>query len=101
MAQYKPTDTSNHKLFGSNVPVRSDALFVSNHTGTAATFRLFFSEYGGDYTVDTALYYDVSVPANTTVVISDPIFFNNIDSDIGVQCGTASAISFTLFGTYL
>lgn len=104
IAQAAPANTSAATLYTqSNLPVLEvTAICVCNTTGTAATFRLFHDQDGTTYAANNALYYDKSVPANDSIWIRAEsmgagIFLSEGDS-LGIQSGTADALTFSAYG---
>jgi len=73
-------------------------LTIANTTGTAATYRICHDEAGTTFDATTALAWDVSLPANTTVTLSLGICSNTSGAKISVQNGTGNALTFTLYG---
>ena len=101
LAQLHPANTTTATFFTATLRTEITSLLVCNTSGSAVTFRVHLDEQGTTYAVDNALYYDVSVPANTTV---------NLDAEmnagialvpgdtLGVRTGTASTLTFSAFG---
>ena len=75
-----------------------DSLYICNTTGSAATYRVFLDADGSTYTTATALWYDVSLGANTTVVYDLKAYLLAEGGSVGVRAGTNTALTFTLFG---
>ena len=103
IAQSRPGNTSAATLFtASEVLTEVMAIFIANTTSSAATFRLFHDNDGTTYSADTALYYDVSIPANSTFELSSGTNGAGISvrpgGSIGIRSGTADALNFTLYG---
>lgn len=100
LAQLRPADTNAATLFAAvpNKQTTVQNIVVCNTTGGAVTFRIFVDADGTTYDADTALYYDASLAANTTLVIEANIYFNNYAGSIGVRSGTGNALNFTVNG---
>lgn len=104
LGQALPADMNAVSIYSppAGTTVRVTGFFAANTTGSAATFRLFHDEDGTTYSTATALYYDVSVAANTTFSLSqqeDPsILMGNSDGNLAVRTGTNSAFCFTVYG---
>lgn len=73
-------------------------ILVANSTALAATFRIYHDVDGTTYSAATALYFDVSVAANTTTAIPGPIYLSNPSGNLAVRVGTANALTFTVYG---
>lgn len=104
VAQSRPTSTATATLFTqANLPVvEVTAICVCNTTGSAATFRLHHDIDGTTYGAQNALYYDKSVPANDSFWIRAESMGAGISlgkgDSIGIQSGTANALTFTMYG---
>lgn len=75
-----------------------DSLYICNTTGSAATYRVFVDSDGATYNAGTALWYDVSLGANTTAVYKLEAYLLEEEGSVGIQSGTDQALTFTLFG---
>jgi len=74
------------------------SIVVCNQSGAAATFRIFLDDDGTTFDQTTALYYDVTIAADTTIQIDT---FWPMDTDagaLGYRSSVANAITITLFG---
>lgn len=75
---------------------------VCNTTGTAAAMSIYHDDNGSTFDATSALYEAKSVPANDTIEIkAESIgggFMVSAGGQIGVKTGTASALTFTLYG---
>lgn len=100
LGQLRPGDTNPASIYtpAAGVTAHIRNVVVCNNTGAAATFRLHHDEDGTTYDVTTALYYDVSVAANTTYVHEPLIFMATEGGNLAVQSGTANALTFTVYG---
>lgn len=74
------------------------SVVVCNNTGSAATFRLFLDNDGTTYDQSTALYYDTSIGANTTVQIDTYWPMDDENGNLAYRSDTANAITITVFG---
>jgi len=65
------------------------------------TFRLFHDQQGATYAVSNALYYDVSIPGNTTLNL-DAEMHSGITlaatDTLGCRTGTGAALTFSAYG---
>lgn len=74
---------------------------ICNTTGSAANASLYHDDDGTTYDQTTALMYAQPIPANSTVWVKAEAFgFITIKRGgaIGIQSGTASALTFTAYG---
>lgn len=101
LGQARPADTTAVSLYspGSNISAEVISIYVSNTTGSAATFRIFVDVNGTTFDETTALFFDTSLAANTTLLIEGRIYLNNTLANIAVRQGTASALTFTAYGS--
>lgn len=101
LGQLRPADTTAASVFS---PDKRDRFIVTriviaNVTSSAATYRLFHDEGGSTYDEDTALAWDISLPANTSTSWNDEeIYMNNPSGNLAVRSGTGDAINFTVYG---
>ncbi len=100
LGQLRPADTNPASLYSpaASTEVMILSILVCNTTGSAATFRLFIDDDGTTYDQTTALYYDVSVAANTTLQIDLKLTMDDSSGNLAVQTGTNNALTFTAFG---
>lgn len=74
------------------------SLTCVNTTGAADTIRVYQDDDGTTYTAATAIYYDLSIDAGETLVLSlGPM--RNSAGNVAVESATANAVTFTLHGT--
>jgi len=103
LGQSRPANTTAVSLYSPEAGVRAEVegITVCNTTGTDATFRLFLDTDGSTYDQTTSMYYDMVVEANTTFPIEPdvPWILDDPDGNIGIRTGTASALTFTVWGT--
>lgn len=100
LGQSAPTDTNNANLYTvpSSTQTVVSSISVTNVTGTAATFRIYIRVGGATAAVGNALYYDASLGANSTLVITSGLTLNATDI-ITVRSATGSALTFQAFGS--
>ena len=101
LGRLAPADTTAATIFTATVRTEITSILICNVTGSAATFRLFHGVATSTYVVGNALYYDVSVPANTTTNLDAEVHagINLAATDtLGVRTGTADAITFSVYG---
>ena len=102
LAQSRPSGTSAVSVFTATIATEITRIVISNTTGSAANASLFHDDDGSTFDQTTALMYAVSIPANSTTMIESggagSGFHVKPSGQIGVQTGTGSALTFTLYG---
>ena len=102
LAVLRPADTTAATIFTATLNTEITKIFVANVTGGALTFRLFHGASGDSYDQDNALYYDVSVAANTTLVLEGLTPNGGImmepDEILGVRSSAGDGINFSVYG---
>lgn len=100
LAQSQPGDTATATLFTATIKTQMNLLVVTNVTGTAATFRLHHDAGGTTFDSTNALYYGKSVAANDSVTVNfaDAGIELAAGDSLGIQAGTASALTFSAYG---
>ena len=100
LGQSRPADTSAVSLYSpaSNITGMAKNLIVANTTSSSAKFRVFVDDNGTTYDQSTALFYDVSLLGNTTVLIDMYAAMDNSAGNLAIRSDTANALTFTLFG---
>ena len=81
------------------VETRVSSLVIANTTGSSAKYRVFHDDNGSTFDQTTALYYDVALDANRTIILAPRIDMADDTGNIGVDSDVASALTFTLYGT--
>jgi hypothetical protein len=101
--QNRPSGTTNTTAFTATQLTEFTRILVCNTTGSAVTFRLFHDDSGSTMDQSTALFYDVSIAANTTEDIISQVKDAGLsvakDGTIGIRSSTADALNFTGYGT--
>lgn len=99
LGQARPSDTSAVSIYSpSNVTAIIKSIWVCNTTASQVSFRIFVDDDGTTYDESTALFYDVTIDANTTMEIDTFAAMNNSNGNMAVRTGTANALTFTVFG---
>ena len=100
LGQLRPADMTAASLYSPAASTEANikTLFVCNQTGTAATYRIFVDDDGTTYDETTALFFDISLAANSTETIDAHILMNNSSGNLAVRTGTNDALTFTAFG---
>jgi len=102
LGQLRPANTTAASLYSPPTGIISTevtTIFVTNTTAGAIAYRVFIDEDGTTYDETTALYYDVSLGANTTEMINpNGLFMNNSSGNLAVRTATNDALNFTAYG---
>jgi len=100
LAQRRDNDTSTHSLYspGASTTTIVREIIFCNTSGSGATFRLFLDDDGSTYDQTTALFYDMSVPADQAYSISGFFPMNNSSGNLAYSQNTANAFTITVFG---
>lgn len=100
LGQATPADTNAASIYSPNDSVIGIVrnIFVCNTTAGALSFRIFVDNDGTTYDTTTALYYDVSIAANTTTKLDVFIPLNNSSGNLAVRSSSANNLTFTAFG---
>jgi hypothetical protein len=100
LGQLRPANTTAASLVSPATRQRAivTSIHVCNTTASSADFRIFIDEDGTTYDQTTALYYDVNVPANSTVLIDDIVLPVPSTGNLAVRTDTNSAFTFTAYG---
>ena len=102
LAQSRPADSTATTAFTASIPTEITRIVVCNTTGTGADYSIFHDDDGTTYDQGTALFYEVTVAANSTDLIDFGGMGGGIHvrkgGSVGVKTGTGSAITFTLYG---
>ena len=100
LGQAAPADTNNAVLYSpaAGIVAEVTSIIVANVTTSAAKYRIFHDDDGTTYNAGTSLFYDVTLPGNTTDVLETAIFMADSDGNLAVRSDTASALTFTAYG---
>lgn len=104
LAQSRPSGTSAESFISSLDKSKFIVytIIITNTTGSAANASLFHDANGTTYDQTTALLYAKQIAANDYLVLNlrDGVFMED-GSNIGIQTGTGSALTFTAYGVEL
>jgi len=73
-------------------------IVICNHESTADEFGIWLDNDGTTYDDDTALFEDVEIAANSTVILDVFWPMNNVAGNLTVKAKTANTLTFTVFG---
>ncbi len=100
--QSHPSDTASLSVYTAGLQTEFTHIVICNTTGTAATYRIFHDDDGSTFDQSTALYYDASIAANSTLRITADTINSGISikkgGQLAVRSSTASALTFTGYG---
>lgn len=103
LAQSRPGGTTAVTLFAATMRTEATVLVITNTTGTAATYSVYHDDDGTTFDETTALAFGVSLAPNTSAyLLSGNVPGGGVTlrpgGAIGIKTGTASALTFTLYG---
>lgn len=100
LGQSAPTNTSNADLItvGASKSQIVSTLHIANTTSSDATCRVFSRIAGAAAATTNAILYDVTVPANGFIALTEGITLAATDV-LTIRTGTANALTFTAYGT--
>lgn len=104
LAQRRPLSTTATTLYKPPTDCRAKikTLVVCNTTSSAATYRLFLDQNGSTMSTDTALIYDMNIPANSTFITcfdkDGGLCLDSSSATLGIRSSVAGAINFTVSG---
>lgn len=102
LAQLRPTSTSNTSIYAPASGIRGIVriIVVANSHTSSVTYRIFNDADGTTWTEDTMLFYDVTIAANTTEVISfrDSGLIIEYGGSLAVRTSDADELNFTVYG---
>ncbi len=74
------------------------SILVCNTTGSAAKYRLFHDNNGTTFDESTALFFDATIAANTTVDLEIFLAMDDSDGNLAYRTDTANALTITVYG---
>jgi hypothetical protein len=103
LAQARPGVTSATTAITATMRTEIKKIVVCNVGGGAGAYSIYHDDDGTTYDQTTALFYSKSLAANTTDIINAEDYGGGISVSaggaIGIQSATASAMTFTFYGT--
>jgi hypothetical protein len=101
LGQARPANTTAVSIYSpaSGINAVLKTIVIANTTGSSASYRIFHDDDGTTYDQSTALFYDVTIPANTSDVIELSGGMNDSDGNFAVRTDTNNALTFTLYGS--
>jgi len=102
LAQTRPSNTTAAAAFTATLKTEIASIYVANTTGSDAAFSIYHDDDGSTFDESNALYFGVSVAANTTARVDAGKDGEGIaikaSGSLGVKTGTASALTFSIYG---
>ena len=100
LGQSRPSDTTAASIYSPpvNAAAKITRIVVCNTAATSQTFRIFLDHDGTTYDENTALFWDIVTPTDTTVEIEGDWFMTDDSGNLAVRSDLASAFTFTVFG---
>jgi len=104
LGQSRPTNTSAASIYSPDTAIKVaniSGILIANVTALVATFRIFMDNDGTTFDETTAIFFDTPIAANSTILVefdAKPLTLNSSSANVGVASGTASAITFTVYG---
>lgn len=102
LAQSRPAGTSAASIFTASVRTEITRIVVCNSTGSAAAYSIFHDDDGSTFDETTALFYAVSLGANTSEIIDFGAAGGGImvgkTGQIGFTSGTGNALTISMYG---
>jgi len=103
LGQLRPANTTAASIYspGASETAVISTLVICNQTTSAATYRIFIDNDGSTYDQSTALWYDTTIDANTTVQYQTHIGMDDASGNMAVRTSSANALTFTIFGSVI
>jgi len=104
LAQVRNNNTSANSALSSTKRQKYvvTSILVCNQTGSSATYSIYLDQNGTTYDQTTALFYAVTLAANSTALIEFigglPLGTRSAAGNLAVQNGTSNAITFSIYG---
>lgn len=102
LAQIRPADTNIATAFTAELNTEVTLITVTASSGAASTFRIYHVDPGGTASVTNALFWNVAVAVDETFIFQAQTAGSGIQvqrgGSIAVRAGTASTITFNIYG---
>lgn len=100
LGQLRPANTTAASIYSpaANTVTQIKTIIVCNTTSSSASYRIFLDDDGTTYDESTALYWDISLPGNTTESIEVNLAMDDSTGNLAVRTSSANALTFTAFG---
>lgn len=103
LGQLRPANTSAASLYspGSSETAIVYSIVVCNTSGADATYRIFHDDNGTTYDETTALFWDVTLTADSSDILEMKVSMDDSSGNLAVRTDTANAITFTAYGVVI
>lgn len=100
LGQLRPADTNAASIYNTRADIRTtvENIIVCNNSISPAKFSIFVDSDGTTFDESTAIYFGVTLGANSSVVLVLDLNLDKLTSNLGVQSDTADALNFTVNG---
>ena len=101
LGQLTPSNTTAVSLYSpaaSTETIVKSIVICNTDPDAAITYRIFHDDDGTTYDTTTALYYDVSLAANTSIVLEFSLMMNDSAGNLAVRTSQADDLTFTCYG---
>lgn len=103
LAQSRPSTTTAQTAFSAVIRTEIKKIVICNVGGGTSAYSIYHDDDGTTYDQSTALFYSKSLAANSTDIYNAEDYAGGIGVSaggaIGVQTATASALTFSLYGS--
>lgn len=102
LAQAMPTGTVAAAGYTNKNHSGISLIVVANNSSAAVTYSIYCDQGGSTYATSNALFYQVSLDANSTDLLefaSGGLTLDHPSDTIGVQSSVGSAVTFSFYGT--
>ena len=101
LAQSRPGDTNAVSIYSPPTSTNTTlaAVYICNTTANTQKFRIFLDQDGTTYDETTALFWDVPLASDTTMLLDGDWPMDNSSGNLAVRTDLASAFTFTVFGS--
>ena len=100
LGQLTPANTTAASLYSPAASTETliKSIVICNTSSGAVTYRVFHDDDGTTYDTTTALYYDVSLAANTSIVLEFNLVMNDSTGNLAIRTSVADDLTFTCYG---
>jgi len=101
LGQLRPANTTAASLYSPAAATETlvKSIIVANTTALAAAYRIFNDDNGTTFDETTALFWDITLAANSTHTIEINLMMDDSTGNLAVRTDTANAINFTCYGS--
>jgi len=100
LGQLRPANTTAASLYSPAASTQTNiyTVVVCNTSVSSAKYRIFHDDNGTTYDETTALFWDISLSADSTDTVEIKISMNDSTGNLAVRTDTADALTFTAYG---